>query len=85
MANSLLKEHLLKNDYFEVPHTPVFHTKLGPFEFILVVNDFGIKYVGKEHTQYLLDVLKAFMKLKRVGLVVYIVELRWTGTTTNIL
>ena len=61
LANKLLKERLLQNDYFKFPHTPglCWH-KTRPVWFTLVVNDFGIKYVGKEHAQHLPNVLKEF-------------------------
>ena len=60
LANKLLKERLLQNDYFEVPHTPgLCRSKTRPVWFTLVVDDFGIKYVGKEHAQHLLNVLLA--------------------------
>ena len=59
LANKLLKERLLQHDYFEVPHTPgLFWHKTWPIWFTLVVDDFGIKYVGKEHADYLLGILK---------------------------
>ena len=49
LANQLLKEQLLKNDYFEVPHTPgLFWHKTRPVWFTLVVDDFGIKYMEKK-------------------------------------
>ena len=65
LANKLLKERLLQNDYFEVPHTPgIFRHKTRPVWFTLVVDDFGIKYVGKEHAQHLLNVLKEFYEIE---------------------
>ena len=71
LANKLLKERLVQNDYFEVPHTPgLFWHKKRPGWFTLVVDDFGIKYVGKEHAQHLLNVLKEFYKI----------EEDWTGS-----
>ena len=71
LANKLLKERLLQNDYFEVPHTPgLFWHKTRPVWFTLVVDDFGIKYVGKEHAQHLLNILKEFYKI----------EEDWTGS-----
>ena len=71
LANKLLKERLLQNDYFEVPHTPgLFWHKKRPIWFTLVVDDFGIKYVGKEHAHHLLNVLKEF----------YEKEEDWTGS-----
>ena len=48
LANQLLKQQLLQNDYFEVPHTPgLFRPKTRPVWFTLVVDGFGIKYMGK--------------------------------------
>ena len=71
LANKLLKERLLQNDYFEVPHTPwLFRHKSRPVWFTLVVDDFVIKYVDKEHAQHLLNVLKEF----------YEIEEDWTGS-----
>ena len=32
--------------------------KWGPIQFSLVVDDFGVKYKGKEHTQHLMNALK---------------------------
>ena len=61
LANELLNKCLLQNDYFEVPHTPVlFQHKTRPVWFILVVDDVGIKYSGKEHVQHMIGVLKEF-------------------------
>ena len=71
LANKLLKERLLQNDYFEVPDTPgLFWHKTRPVWFTLVVDDFGIKYVCKEHAQHLICVLKEF----------YGIEEAWTGS-----
>ena len=65
LANKLLKERLLQNDYFEVPHTPgIFWHKRRPVWFTLVVDEFGIKYVGKEHAQHLLGVLKELYEIE---------------------
>ena len=65
VANKLLKERLLKNAYFEVPHTPgLFWHKSRPVWFTLPVDDFRIKYVGKDHAQHLLNVLKEFYEIE---------------------
>ena len=34
-----------------------------PISFTLIVNDFGVKYVGEEHAQHLIDVLKEHYKV----------------------
>ena len=80
LANKLFKERLLQNDYFEVPHTPgLFWHKIRPVWFTLVVDDFGIKYVGKEHAQHLLNVLKEFYKIEEdwTGSLYYGITLDW--------
>ena len=53
LANQLLKERLLQNDYFEVPYTPeLFRHKTRPVWFTLVFDSFRIKYMGKEKAQH---------------------------------
>ena len=50
LANKLLKENLKPHGYYEVEHTPgLWRHKRRPILFSLIVDDFGIKYVGKEH------------------------------------
>ena len=69
LANKLLKEYLLQHDHFEVPHTPrLFRHKTQHIWCTLVVNEFGTKYVGKEHAQHL--ILKEYCE----------VEEDWTGS-----
>jgi hypothetical protein len=59
LANKLLKKRLAKHGYFEVTHTPGLWKHISrPISFTLVVDDFGIKYVGKEHADHLLNALK---------------------------
>jgi hypothetical protein len=59
LANKLLKERLDKHGYFETTHTPGLWKHITrPIIFALVVDDFGIQYVGKEHTHHLIAALK---------------------------
>ncbi|MCP4748318.1 MAG: hypothetical protein GY874_19600, partial [Desulfobacteraceae bacterium] len=59
LANKLLKKRLAKHGYFELPHTPgLWKHVTRPISFTLVVDDFGIKYVGKEHLGHLLAAIK---------------------------
>lgn len=59
LANKLLKKRLAKHGYYEVTHTPGLWRHISrPISFTLVVDDFGIKYVGKEHADHLLNALK---------------------------
>jgi hypothetical protein len=59
LANKLLKERLDKHGYFETMHTPGLWKHITrPVIFALVVDDFGIQYVGKEHAHHLIAALK---------------------------
>ena len=59
LANKRLKKHLAKAGYHEAPRTPgLFRHETRPVTFCLVVDDFGIKYVGKEHADHLLATLR---------------------------
>lgn len=61
LANDLLKKRLAEEDYFEVDHTPgLFKHKWRPVWFTLVVDDFGIKYIGEEHRDHLLGILSKY-------------------------
>ena len=70
LANKLLKERLSEHGYYEVQHTPgLFTHKYRPVWFTLVVDDFGVKYIGKEHADHLFSVLRQY----------YEVEIDWGG------
>ena len=52
LANDRLQAHLATHGYVAAKHTPGFFTHVDrPISFTLVVDDFGVKYVGKEHAQ----------------------------------
>jgi hypothetical protein len=71
LANKLLKERLAKHGYFELPHTPgLWRHATRPVWFTRVVDDFGIKYVGKEHADHLLNALEEH----------YTISTDWTGS-----
>ena len=58
LSNKLLKERLTDYGYDELPHTPgLFKHKTRPISFSLVVDDFGIKYIGKENALHLINAL----------------------------
>jgi len=59
LVNKLLKERLARHGYFEQPHTPGLWKHVSrPVWFNLCVDDFGIKYIGREHLQHLYDALQ---------------------------
>jgi hypothetical protein len=56
LANKLFKKRLARHGYFEQPHTPGLCKHVThPIWFNLCVDDFGIKYIGREHLQHLYD------------------------------
>ena len=64
LANKLLRKRLAPEGYFEVAHTPgLWRHVTRPISFTLVVDDFGVKYVGKEHADHLISVLKKHYKI----------------------
>jgi hypothetical protein len=44
--------------------------KTRPISFTLIINDFGVKYVGKEHAMHLISILKQHYKISE----------DWTGS-----
>eukprot|EP00804_Cyclotella_cryptica_P002895 CCRYP_009401-RA/>CCRYP_009401-RA protein AED:0.38 eAED:0.38 QI:0/0/0/1/0/0/2/0/237 len=58
LANKLLKKRLATDGYFELPHTPGLFKHIScPVQFSLVVDKFGIKYIGKEHLDHLITAI----------------------------
>ncbi len=59
LANKLLAKRLGKHGYYQCRHTPGLwkHTS-RPITFALVVDDFAVTYVGKEHAHHLLTLLQ---------------------------
>ncbi len=70
LAQNLLEKCLNKHGYFQNKAVPGLWTHDSrPISFTLVVDDFGIKYVGKEHVLHLLNILKEH----------YEIAVDWTG------
>ncbi len=66
LENKLLRKHLLPHGYFECPNTlSLWKHSTCPILFTLVVNHFGVKYVGKEHINYLIKCIKTRYKLTK--------------------
>jgi hypothetical protein len=70
LANQLLERCLSIHGYHQTKFTPgLWRHVTCPIQFTLVVDDFGVQYVGKEHAQNLIDALDTD----------YIVSKDWTG------
>jgi hypothetical protein len=64
LANDRLVKFLATHGYHQTTHTHgLFKHETRPVTFSLVVDDFGIKYVGKENAQHLIDAIQAQYKM----------------------
>ena len=71
LANELLEKRLNKHGYRQSKLVPgLWKHDTRPIQFTLVVDDFGVKYVGEEHAQHLKNTLEEHYKL----------TCDWTGT-----
>eukprot|EP00804_Cyclotella_cryptica_P026377 CCRYP_007695-RA/>CCRYP_007695-RA protein AED:0.34 eAED:0.34 QI:0/0/0/1/1/1/3/0/489 len=63
IANVLLAKRLNKAGYFQSKLVPgLWSHKTRPISFTLVVDDFGVKYIGKEHALHLQSVIEQHYK-----------------------
>jgi hypothetical protein len=59
LANELVQRNLAKDGYRQTTHTHGLWTRdTLPISFSLVVHDFGVKYVGREHAEHLMACIK---------------------------
>jgi hypothetical protein len=64
LANTLLRQHLLPHGYFDCPNTPgLWKHKTRLIAFTLAVDDFVVKYIGKEHVDHLIACIQEKYKL----------------------
>jgi hypothetical protein len=72
LANRKLLPHLAAHGYLPCPHTHgLFKHDTRPIAFSLVVDDFGVRYVGKEHADHLYSTLQSN----------YTVTADWSGSS----
>jgi hypothetical protein len=59
LANQLLARSLAIHGYHQTKFTPgLWRHVTHPIQFTLVVDDFGVQYVGAEHAQHLIAALE---------------------------
>jgi hypothetical protein len=59
LARKLLQRNLAKDDYRPTQHTHgLWRHDTFPISFSLVVDDFGVKYVGREHAEHFMECIK---------------------------
>ena len=68
LANKQLRLRLEKEGYYEAITTPGLwiHT-WRPIQFCLVLDDFGVEYVGKQHAEHLATILKSIIISQKIG------------------
>jgi len=81
LAQELLEERLGEKGYKQNLHTPGLWThEWRPIQFLLVVDDFGLKDMGEEHREHLSSVMRRHYKIsddKHDGKTYYGLTLDW--------
>ena len=84
LAQELLEERLAKHGYKQSEIIQGFWThEWRPIQFALVVDDFGVKYCGKEHAEHLMGVLREHYEVTEDWEGEKSSELPWIGITMN--
>jgi hypothetical protein len=69
LANEFLQRNLAKDGYRPTHHTHGLWTHdTCPISFSLVVDDFGVKYVGREHAEHLMACIKKIITFPATGM-----------------
>jgi hypothetical protein len=64
IANDRLQKHLATFGYTPVPCTPsLYQYASRPVTFSFVVDDFGVKFVGQEHSDHLINALQQLYEI----------------------
>jgi hypothetical protein len=64
LAHKFLHQCLLPHGYYKCNNTPsLWKHETRPIAFTLVVDNFGVKYVGKEHADHLIQCIKETYEL----------------------
>ena len=67
LSNKLLEKRLTKNEYHQSKLVPgLWKQEWRPVQFTLVVDDFGVKYVGEKHALHLKQTLDKNYKVTTV-------------------
>jgi hypothetical protein len=72
LTNELLQSNLAKVGYRPMQKTHgLWKHDTHPISFSLVVDDFGVKYVGLEHAEHLMECIKKIIKFPATGKAVH--------------
>ena len=80
LGNEYLRDKLRPHGYYEVIQTPRLCKNISrPIYFSLVVDDFGVKYVGEDNYHHLIDSLKEDFTISEdwTGGLYYGIKLKW--------
>jgi hypothetical protein len=82
LAQELLEQRLNKHGYFQNKAIPgLWMHPTRPISCTLVVDDFGMKYVGQEHVMHLISILKEHYELSQDWQGTKFIDLPSNGTT----
>jgi hypothetical protein len=77
-----VQRNLAKDGYRPTQHTHgLWKHDTRPISFSLVVDDFGVKYAGREHAQHLMQCIKKIITFPATGKAVHTAAWHWNGTT----
>ena len=66
LANKQLRLRLVKKGYYEPRTKPgLWQHKWRPIQLCLIVDDFGVEYVGKQHDDHLAKILKIYHNITK--------------------
>jgi hypothetical protein len=72
LANELLQRNLAKDGYRPTKHTHgLWKHDTRPISLSLVVDDFGVKYIGREHAEHLMECIKKTITFPATGKAVH--------------
>jgi hypothetical protein len=82
LANELLQRNIAKDGYRPTKHTHgLWKHDTRPISFLIVVDDFGVKYVGREHAENLMECIKKIITFPATEKAVHTEACHWNGTT----
>jgi hypothetical protein len=83
LANKCLRQKLAPFGYSECINTPVlWHHKSRPITFILVVDNFGVKFLNRDDVDHLIATIKKHTISLKIGPATYTVASCLSGTTS---
>ena len=80
LENKQLIKRLEKEGYDGACTTPgLWRHKCRPVQFCMIVNDFGVEYVGKQHADHLATIFKQYHNITEdwEGKKYYGIDLKW--------